>query len=770
MQDNLNFVASLNEPQRQAVETLSGPLLILAGAGSGKTKVLTSRIANLIAHGTPAHNILAVTFTNKAAKEMQSRVDKLLFDTPSPTTSLNQRATSKPSIGTFHSICVRILRKDIEHLGQGYTRSFVIFDTDDCVRLLKNIMQERHYDIKEYKPKAILNHFSTIKSSLNTPQKHFEAIGMGSNKFSDAVSELFPVHQRRLIEHNAVDFDDLLIKVVRLWEDEENNTLKYYQQRWQQVLIDEYQDTNFAQYRLIRLLCDNHQNLCVVGDDHQSIYSFRGADYRNILDFERDFPNAKTIKLEQNYRSSANILNNANKLIGHNQTGHAKNLWTEQASGEMVQIYGVFDEKDEGQFISETLKKLIDSGDYTATDIAILYRMNAQSRALEEALMRHQIPYQIVGGMRFFDRCEIKDIMAYLRLIFNPRDDIAFLRIINVPARKLGVATLDVLKKYASDYNLSLFDILEEVNSLEGLPPAKRQVLKEFYQTISKLRKSKDTRLVSLLIEDLIEATQFLKWLDDGTMEGESRQQNVRELFSVAARYDATENPLTAFLEGVALISDLDTVDEGRASVTLMTIHASKGLEFPVVFLPGWEEGIFPSSRSQFDGEQLEEERRLGYVAVTRAKERCYISYARQRLLFGRTEYAAPSKFLSELDAECSEHHLYENDSGNRFVSQRRSTPNFSHSLLHPNSNSEEATFNGQALGRVPGSRTEAVFGIAENQTQFKTGDSIRHAEWGEGTIILIAGDVISAAFKGLGIKKIVASVAPIEKIEGEAN
>lgn len=756
MPNSSDILAGLNQPQRQAVEKLSGPLLVLAGAGSGKTKVLTSRIANLMAHGTPADNILAVTFTNKAAKEMQGRVEKLI------------PAGRAPSIGTFHSICVRILRRDIEHLGQGYTRSFVIFDTDDCLNLLKMIMRERHYDIKEFKPKAILNHFSTIKSSLNTPAEHFEAIGMGSNKFSDAVSELYPAHQRRLIDHNALDFDDLLIKVVKLWEDEDNNTLAYYRNRWQQVLVDEYQDTNFAQYRLIRLLCDEHQNLCVVGDDHQSIYSFRGADYRNILDFERDFPNAVTIKLEQNYRSSANILNNANTLIGHNQSGHPKNLWTEQDPGEPVMVYGVFDEKDEGAFVAGNIKKLIDSGDYGPQDMAILYRMNAQSRAIEEALMRHQVPYQIVGGTRFFDRREVKDVMAYLRLIFNPRDDLAFLRIVNVPSRKLGAATLEVIKKYANEYNLSLFDILEEVEGLEELPAAKRSVLKQFHTTLVKLRAEKDTRLISLLLEDLIERTEFLKHLDDGTMEGESRQQNVKELFSVAGRYDMAENPLASFLEGVALISDLDNVDDGQESVTLMTVHASKGLEFPVVFLPGWEEGIFPGSSSQFDGEQLEEERRLGYVAITRAEQRCYISYARQRLLFGRTEYAAPSKFLSELDKECSEHHTYEGDSGSRFTS-RKTKPNFSHSLLHPtpgaNNMDDSNTFRGAPLGRVPGSRTEAVFGVAENQTEYKTGDAIRHAEWGEGTIILIAGDVISAAFKGIGIKKIVASVAPIEKI-----
>lgn len=764
------ILKGLNEPQRQAVQTLSGPLLVLAGAGSGKTRVLTSRIANLIAHGTAPENILAVTFTNKAAKEMGTRVEKLLTQNPD--------SRAQPSIGTFHSIGVRILRRDIEHLNQGYSRNFVIFDTDDSLSLLKLIMREREYDIKEYKPKAILNHFSAIKSSLNSPSQHFEAVGMGSNKFSDAVSELYPLHQRRLIEHNALDFDDLLTKVVELWEDEDNHTLQHYRQRWQQVLVDEYQDTNFAQYRLIRLLCDGHQNLCVVGDDHQSIYSFRGADYRNILDFERDFPTANVVKLEQNYRSSANILNNANCLIGHNQSGHPKNLWTNQAPGEPVKIATVFDEKDEGQFVADTIKTLIDSGDYGAQDVAILYRMNAQSRALEEALMRHQLPYQIIGGTRFFDRREVKDIMAYLRLIFNPRDDVAFLRIINIPSRKLGAATLSVLKKYATEYGLSLFDILAEVNDLDELPLAKRKVLSDFYQTICKLRastqeqppekgelKGVSPRLISLLLDDLLTATQFLKHLDDGTMDGESRQQNVRELFSVAGRYDTAEDSLAAFLEGVALISDLDQADDSQPSVTLMTVHASKGLEFPVVFLPGWEEGIFPSSSSQFSGEQLEEERRLGYVALTRAEQRCYISHARQRLLFGQTQYAAPSQFIGELDPECSVKQTYEGSAGGRIAPRRRSV-NFSYSSPSTTPTTGDTNqFDGQILQAAPASREEAVFGRTQNQTTYRPGDTIRHAEWGEGTIIMIAGDVISAAFKGIGIKKIVASVAPIEKV-----
>lgn len=740
--------SSLNTHQATAVEALSGPVLVLAGAGSGKTRVLTHRVANLIANGVHPSEILAVTFTNKAAKEMQGRIDRILADPGfnKSNAHLNPGSTGgKPTIGTFHATCVRILRQEIEYLDQGLTRDFVIFDTSDTQSLMKVIMKERRFDEKEFKVKAILSHISSMKNQLINPETHFANLNMHHNRFAEAVSELYPLYARRLIEHNALDFDDLLKKVVEVFESNPK-VLEKYRQRWRFVLVDEYQDTNFVQYRLIRQLTDTHKNLCVVGDDHQSIYAFRGADYRNILNFEADFPEATIVKLEQNYRSTGNILNNANKLISHNQTGREKNLWTENDPGEPVQVQEVFDEREEGQYIADTVKAQQEAG-IPSSEIAILYRMNAQSRAIEEALMRAQIPYQIVGGTRFFDRREIKDVIAYLRLIFNPKDDVAFLRVVNVPSRKLGAATLETVKKYATEYGCSLFEILEHVDHINELNESKKLALRQFREMIQRLKKLTDTKPISLVLDDLVEVTDFFRWLDDGTGEGEARIENVRELSSVAGRYDSAENSLAAFLEGVALISDLDQVDDQAESVTLMTIHAAKGLEFPIVFLPGWEEGIFPGASSQFSPEQLEEERRLAYVALTRAEQKCFISHARQRMLFGQRDFSAPSKFINELDPECIEQNgAQRKDLG--FGSHRKSV-NFDHPLL----------------SRQPKDRQEAIFGRAKNETDYKSGDRIKHAEWGEGTIIQVAGDVIEAAFAGIGLKKIVASVAPIERI-----
>ena len=731
----------LNAPQKTAVEALSGPVLVLAGAGSGKTRVLTHRVANLIENGVHPSEILAVTFTNKAAKEMQSRIEKLLLE-PGLKNSRPKSSPGSVAIGTFHSICVRILRQEIESLGNGLTKEFVIFDTQDTQSLMKAIMRERHIDTKEFKVKPILNHISGMKSQLTTPEEHFSSLNMGHNRFADTVRELYPVYLRRMIEHNALDFDDLLTKTVEVFE-QNPEILEKYRNRWRFVLVDEYQDTNFVQYRLIRLLTDTHKNLCVVGDDHQSIYSFRGADYRNILNFETDFPDATVIKLEQNYRSSANILNNANHLISFNQTGREKNLWTESPAGDPVYVHEVFDEREEGQHIAELIK----SQEIPFSNIAILYRMNAQSRAIEEALMRAQIPYQIVGGTRFFDRREVKDIIGYLRLIFNSKDDVSFLRIINTPSRKLGAATLEIVKKYSNEYQLSLFEVLEHIDDIAELNATKKSTLKDFREMIKRLKAVTREKPISLVLDDIVETTSFFKWLDDGTGEGEARIENVRELSSVAGRYDAADDSLATFLEGVALISDLDQVEDGQASVTLMTVHASKGLEFPIIFLPGWEEGIFPSSSSQFSPEQLEEERRLAYVAITRAEQKCYISHARQRMLFGQRDFTSPSKFISELDEACIETQAA--TSKNIGFGATRKKVNFDHPLLN----------------RMPKSKSEAIFGVAENETTFKSGDRIKHAEWGEGTVIQVAGDVIEGAFPGVGLKKIVASVAPIEKI-----
>ena len=743
--------AELNTPQTEAVKALSGPVLVLAGAGSGKTRVLTHRVANLIQNGVHPSEILAVTFTNKAAKEMQSRINKLLemISKPGFGNEHNQSKpgfsiSGRPTIGTFHAICVRILRQEIENLGQGLTRDFVIFDTADTKSLMKVILRERGYDEKEFKVKPILSHISSMKNQLISPSKHFASLGMEHNRFADVVSEIYPIYVRKLIEHNALDFDDLLKKTVEIFL-EADEVLGKYRKRWRFVLVDEYQDTNFVQYKLIRLLTDEHKNLCVVGDDHQSIYAFRGADYTNILNFEADFPDATVIKLEQNYRSSANILNNANTLISHNKTGREKNLWTEADPGEPVVIKEVFDEREEGQAIAEQMKLEIEGG-LPPSDIAVLYRMNAQSRAIEEALMRAQIPYQIVGGTRFFDRREIKDVIGYLRLIFNPKDDVSFLRVINVPSRKLGAATIAVLKKYSTEYGTSLFEILAHIDDISELGESKKILLRSFREMILKLQASTKEKPISLILDEVVDLTEFFKWLDDGTGEGEARTQNVRELSSVAGRYDSAENSIAAFLEGVALISDLDQMDDSE-SVTLMTMHAAKGLEFPLVFLPGWEEGIFPSSSSQFSPEQLEEERRLAYVAITRAEDKCVILTARQRMMFGKRDFGSPSQFLGELDEACIRREAaVSKDLG---FGSRRKKVNFDHPLLN----------------RQPATRNEAIFGVSENTTEYKSGDRIKHAEFGEGTIIMVSGDVIEAAFSGLGMKKIVASVAPIEKI-----
>ncbi|MCF7846825.1 MAG: UvrD-helicase domain-containing protein [Candidatus Gracilibacteria bacterium] len=501
----------------------------------------------------------------------------------------------------------------------------------------------------------------------------------------------------------------------------------------------------------MRLLSDAHKNLCVIGDDHQSIYRFRGADYQNILNFEKDFPGANIILLEQNYRSTSHILRNANALIGYNETGRPKKLWTENDAGEKVQVLSVWNEREEGNTIAQKIQERHDQGG-SFRDCAILYRMNAQSRAIEEALMRAQIPYQIVGGTRFFDRREIKDVIAYLRLIFNPRDDLSFLRVGNVPSRKIGTATLETVKDFAVERSLSLFESLKWVDEIDALSEPKKEVLRNFYKLILKLRKIAETEPISILLDRVVEQTNFLAWLDDGTSEGESRQENVKELFSVAGRYDAAEHSLAAFLEGVALISDLDQM-ENSDSVTLMTIHASKGLEFPHVFLPGWEDGIFPGHSAQFSREDLEEERRLGYVAITRAQQTCTLLHARQRMLFGRTQEAPPSKFFDEL---CPDSH--ERAGGQ----QAKERPRKTRERLEPFSDEYEAP---TAKFQTAGSREEALWGRKENETEFQISDRIRHRAFGEGTVIQIDGDVLTVAFAGQGVKKIVASVAPVEKI-----
>lgn len=737
-----DLLAGLNPAQRSAAEVLTGPLLIIAGAGSGKTKTLTHRIAHLIDSGVHPSEILAVTFTNKAAGEMKERIAKMLG------------ATSQPAVGTFHSICVRMLREDIEKLDCGLTRSFEICDTDDIQKLIKQITKELDIDEKQFKPRPIASFISSNKNMLMTPQKF--AHEQHRSPLADVVAKIWPIFERKMLENNALDFDDLLQKTVQVLESSPEALAKY-RKRWNHLMVDEYQDTNFAQYRMVRLLADGHQNLCVIGDDHQSIYSFRGADYTNILNFEKDFPKAKTIKLEQNYRSTKHILKNANALISYNETGRPKKLWTDNTPGEKVRILEMPDDRMEGNAIAESIAEHVRAGGH-ARDCAVLYRMNAQSRSIEEALMRRQIPYQIVGGTRFFDRKEIKDVVAYLRLIANPRSDLAFLRIINTPTRKIGAATLEVIQRFAQNYTMSLLEVLEHVDEIDELNDSKKSALRGFRDLIIGLKKESESNPVSIVLDRVVEKTKFLEYLDDGSSEGEARQQNVKELFSVAARYDTAEDSLATFLEGVALISDLDQVDSSD-TVTLMTIHASKGLEFPVVFLPGWEENMFPSSRANDDRNALEEERRLGYVAITRAEKQCTISHAQQRMLFGMRQYNHYSRFLDELDASCTER-----ESQKAAHTPSRTTTNTGKKSVEPFSDEYPSTMPPPTA--APQSRREAIFGIADaSPSEFKISDAVRHADFGEGTIIQVSGDVLTVAFSGRGVKKIVASVAPIEKI-----
>lgn len=758
-----DILTGLNDQQAKAAAVIDGPLLILAGAGSGKTKTLTHRIAHLLANGVDGSQILAVTFTNKAATEMKTRIETLL--------KAQEFRFRMPSVGTFHSTCVRILRQDIEELPRTLTRNFVIFDSDDAKNLIKMIIKELGMSDKEIKYRAVASHISGAKNQLMTPADYDS--NTEDNRFTRAVKQIFPIYQKRLEDHNALDFDDLLQKTVELFE-HCPQVLEKYHRKWNHLMVDEYQDTNFAQYRLVRLLADHHQNLCVIGDDHQSIYRFRGADYTNILNFEKDFPDATVIKLEQNYRSSANILANANALIDRNETGRKKNLWTDKDTGDPVEIVEVFNEKEEGNLIANRIAEVVQgisptpggsdtevknggmSQKISYGDIAILYRMNAQSRSIEEALLRKQIPYQIVGGVRFFDRREIKDIIAYLRLIFNPKDDVSFLRIINVPKRSLGAATLETLKDFARNYDMSLLEVLAHVQDIPGINQSKKTVLQTFWDLITELRETAVDKPISILLDRVVSKTNFLAYLDDGTAEGESRQQNVKELFSVAARYDAAENPLADFLEGVALISDLDNLQNGQAAVTLMTIHASKGLEFPYVFLPGWETGIFPGKAAEFNFDDLEEERRLGYVALTRAEKNCCILHTRQRTLFGQTEYSSPSKFLSELDE-------------NAVVR----TGGISMSMGHNNfrtakqANSFSSSKTQTIFPPDKGARgLHKIFGTAlEQNSGYQISDRINHPTFGDGTIIKVSGDILSVAFAGQGIKKLLASSAPIKKI-----
>lgn len=715
-----NLLTQLNPAQQQAVLHESGPLLLLAGAGSGKTKTLTHRIAHLVAEkGVRSDQILSVTFTNKAAKEMRERLALLLGE------DANNRFFM-PWMGTFHSICVRMLRRDGEHIG--VPRNFVIFDEADRLGIVRSSMKALGINEKAYTPRGILSLISSAKNELVSPSDYAMTAHLPLQKI---VADVYPRYETARRAAAALDFDDLITETVRLLREVPDIRLKW-QHHFQYVLIDEYQDTNAAQYNLIKLFLNIEQNLCVVGDDWQSIYSWRGADYKNILNFERDFPGATIVKLEQNYRSTKNILDAAHLIISKNEKRSDKKLWTSAGDGAPVQTMFAQSEMHEGELIVNRIKTAVNMKARRFKDYAVLYRTNAQSRALEESFLRNGVPYRVVGGVRFYDRKEIKDIVAYLRLIYQPQDRASFMRIANVPARGLGAVSLAKFLDWQSTTGLNIIAAMEQVAMAPGLTPKARNALEECGDLLSRLNEEQTTLVPTDFIELVIKRLDYMNYLDDGTPQAEDRAENVQELISVAKEY--ADLGLSGFLEEVSLISDLDGMTQDEDAVTLMTMHAAKGLEFPVVFMPGLEEGIFPHSRSLMEPDEMEEERRLCYVGMTRAREELYLSCASSRLLFGSMQHNTPSRFLSDIGA----------------------TPAFYGQSIHAS---------GAPLGTplgLPESDEPQV--IRDEDVDLEDGDRVRHQVFGVGTVMEIDGQTVTVAF-AKGVKKLNVAFAPLERL-----
>ncbi|HEU4594938.1 MAG TPA: UvrD-helicase domain-containing protein [Pyrinomonadaceae bacterium] len=641
----MDFLSSLNEPQREAVATTEGPLLILAGAGSGKTRVITVRIAYLIAErGVAPYHILAVTFTNKAAQEMRERVKKLLAD---------RHLQSAPLVSTFHSLCVRILRRDIEKLEAGYTRAFTIYDQDDSVRVIKGCIKDLGYDDQRLAPRQTQGAISHAKNSGLDSDLYAARVEAHDEKRA-AIARVFRLYEERLVNNNALDFDDLLIKTVQLLRQRED-VRAHYNDKFRYILVDEYQDTNSLQFALIHFLTERQQNICVVGDESQSIYRWRGADISNILNFEQHYPNTKTIKLEQNYRSTQNILDTADRVIKHNTERKDKTLWTSNPSGERIRYYQAQDAETEARFVAAKIEEHRRAEPNLRA--AVLYRTNAQSRVFEEALRRAGLPYNIVGGFSFYERAEVRDIVSYLKLALNPHDSVALLRVINTPPRGLGKQTLDELDRRAKDYGVSLWETVGIVTGQgEGFGPRAVSALKGFQSIINRLVEAASKEPASEVVKAAILDTGYAAALkSENTEEAEGRLENLQELVNAAVDYDKEEGGgLRDFIDAAALVADTDQY-QGDAPVTLMTVHSAKGLEFPLVFIVGLEDGLFPHARSATDMAELEEERRLAYVAITRAERFLYVTHAMRRRVYGEELASEPSQFLNEMPLELME-------------------------------------------------------------------------------------------------------------------
>lgn len=727
---------TLNDRQCEAVKHTEGPLLITAGAGSGKTKVLTCRIAHLLELGVAPYRILAITFTNKAAKEMKERV-----------TNLVGAQADSIWLSTFHSFCAKLLRFEVDGF-HGYTRNFTIYDSSDQLVLVKDCLKKLNLDDKQFMPRSVLGTISSAKNVL-MDAKAFAA--KASDFYEQKVADAYALYQEKLRENNAVDFDDLLFLAVRLLQEKEDVREKY-QSRFQYILVDEYQDTNHAQYALTKILAARWRNICVVGDADQSIYAWRGADIRNIIDFTRDYPDAASIKLEQNYRSTKTILHAANAVIDNNESRPKKTLWTENPAGNKIIHYQAQTEHDEADYIAGVIYNRHEISHEPYGDMAILFRTNAQSRVLEEKLMRYAIPYTMVGGTKFYDRKEIKDVLAYLRLLYNPEDSLSLTRIINVPKRNIGATTMEHVAAYAEEQGISLFEAL---SSTDEIPVTKRArtSLENFAAMIFDLLNDIEGKDVLSLIETVIKQTGYGDMLDkeaEHDPQGESRKENVGEFLSVAKDY-MDSNPdgnLQDFLENVALVSDVDDFESSDSKVTLMTLHAAKGLEFPVVFLTGLDEGLFPHSRTLLDPAQVEEERRLAYVGITRAERQLYVTNAITRTMYGRISAYMPSRFLAEIPPQLMEDY------------HRKSAMPQSRTTAVPGKQRVSI------LTKPVASSLPKKHAVTDT---FAKGDKVRHKIWGIGTVLDVIGEgpnmQMKIQFPTKGVRQVVVKYAPLEKI-----
>lgn len=726
----------LNDEQKRAVLQTEGPLLIQAGAGSGKTKTLTHRIAHILQQNLAyPEQILAVTFTNKAAKEMRERVALLLGENPNNRSFL-------PYMGTFHGVCVRLLRQDGEHIG--VPRTFVIYDEADRLATVKRVCKKLMIDEKSFPPRTIANLISSAKNEAMSPSDYS---AKANSPAQNTAAQVFPLYQQALKEAGALDFDDLITKTLQLLATQTEIQQKY-RQHFRYVMIDEYQDTNSAQYQLIKLLVNDNRNIAVVGDDWQSIYSWRGADFRNILNFERDYKDTTVIKLEQNYRSTKPILDGAHAVITKNQQRSDKKLWTAIDQGKPVQIVTVSTERAEAETIVRRIKNAVDGGVRRLQDFAVLYRTNAQSRSIEEAFLHYGVPYRIVGGQRFYDRKEIKDIMAYLRFIYQPADRVSFERIVNVPTRGIGTKSLQRFYAWIEQEDVALIEALGRAAEIDGIPSKATKGLLELADIVRSAEQIMEDTTPSGLIDSLLRRIDYLNYLSDGTPAGEARQENVQELLSVAKEYN--DMGIGGFLEEVSLVSDIDSADFGQDAATLMTLHAAKGLEFPVVFMVGMEETVFPHSRAMYDQSEMEEERRLCYVGMTRAKEELYMLHAVSRMLYGGMQHNPPARFLSEISGD-----MVQETSGGF------SPHSFGNASSTDNLTSKSGNLTDWVRKREDTPSSDEPTYVSE----FEEGDTVEHQLFGRGTIVEIEGDNLAIYFKGKGTKKLNASFAPIKKV-----